>query len=108
MREQIAALERQSPKIGVTKADAETIGAEFWTTITQPKGPPFVVPVVRVPGSQDTRGDGNIAYRVERTDKSTQQGPPIFKSVEDLFFTRVEAEAPGRRQSRTTGRRVVR
>lgn len=93
---------------GVTKEDAEAIGALFWIRLDQSKGPRLIVPVQRVKGIRDEHEDGNIAYRVERTDEEIMTGGAIYRTVDSLFFTQAEAEAPGRTASRTTGRKLPR
>lgn len=106
LRERIDVLEGTSRR-GVTREEAEKVGSPFWAIVSQAKGPDMVVPVVTAPGFKDAKGDGVISYRFERTDRETSQGPEIWRTIEEIFFTKEEAEAPpGRRASRTTGRQL--
>ncbi len=78
---------------GVPREEASTIGAEFWAVVTQGSGPKKICPVkVRV-GMRDEDGDGNIAYRVERTDEDVKQGSPLFRRPDELFRTKEDCEA---------------
>jgi hypothetical protein len=95
-------------RTAVTRADAEQLGAHFWTFVHQQKGPKLIVPVVRVPGDKNENGDGNIAYRVSRTDEDITQGTPLFRTLDELFLTEEDATVPLRlrgKPSRTSVRK---
>ncbi len=44
-------------------------------------------------GTRDDEGDGNIAYRVQRTDQEITQGSPVYRRPDELFRTKEDAEA---------------
>ncbi len=77
---------------GVSREEASRIGAEFWIIVPHQKGGKQMVPAKVRPGSQDLEGDGNIAYRVVRTDEEISTGGAMFRRPDELFRTKEEAE----------------
>ncbi len=79
------------PVRGVTREEASQIGAQFWAIIEQAKGEKQVRPVEVRAGSKDSEGDGNIAYRIFRTDEDIKKGGEVYRLPEDLFRSREDA-----------------
>ncbi len=94
------------PSRGVSREEASQIGAQFWTIIDQAKGEKQIKPVEVRPGFKDSEGDGNIAYRVFRTDEDIKKGGEVYRRPDELFHTQEDAArvAYPRRMSGATTR----
>ncbi len=93
----VTALERRLDPEGkgqeVTSEEASQIGSRFWVIVAQGSGLKNVYPVEVRAGTRDDEGDGDIAYRVDRTDQTVTQGGAVYRRPRDLYRTQAEAEA---------------